>query len=427
MGLFRKVYPQLSKAITAFVISLIPGAVLSATYGSGSWQLTLIGLFSYATVIMGLYLGFIYPRNQEDVRKLMAFFCILTAVMLIGTPIEYLGFAKEWPAIGASALGFDWIRSKPGYIVHMVSGFYRSPDVMGWHAVLSAMLAGTMALYCKGGRRYFWIILAAWGIAATMLCGRRKMLLMLPVYLLVVSWIYWRLRLNVKRLLVMMAILTLIGYQMYKRIGPSSELEKYYFNEEEGEIAHRVEAHGINEVLSTYEQSGFWGEGVGTATQGTQHLEVTRPRTWQEGGLSRLLVELGVPGLVCFLIFGLTFIATLWRMIRSQFDVSAAGFPLLVGLIAIVAANGASFLISHQIFGDPFILCFFSFMIGVTLAGERMGVVVKCPVRRPVRPSRYGAPQFDRRSPTQEGDFGMTPVTAAGGPGVSVPENLRSS
>ena len=357
----------------------------------------------------------------------MAFFCIVTAVMLIGTPIEYLGLAKEWSAIGASALGFDWIRSRPGFIVHMVSGFYRSPDIMGWHAVTSAMLAGTLALYYKGGRRYFWIILAAWGMAATMLCGRRKMLLMLPIYLLIVSLIYWRLRLNVKRLLVMMAILTLIGYQIYKRVGPSAELEKYYFNEEEGEIVNRVESHNYGDVITTYQQSGFWGEGVGTATQGIQNLQVARPRTWQEAGLSRLLVELGVPGLVCFLIFGVTFVITLLRMIRTQLDVSAAGFPLLVGIIAIVAANGASFFVSHQIFGDPFILCFFSFMIGVTLAGERMGVVVQSPVRRAVRPYRYGARQFDRRSATPGRNTGMVPVSVADGSGVSGTESRRIS
>ena len=43
---FRISYKRLSTAILIFIASLFPAAIKSATYGSGSWQIALLGLFS---------------------------------------------------------------------------------------------------------------------------------------------------------------------------------------------------------------------------------------------------------------------------------------------------------------------------------------------------------------------------------------------
>ena len=409
---FRQYHPRPAAAIAAFVISLLPAAVVSATYGPGSWQLTLIGMLSYSTAILSFYLGFIYARNADDIRRLAVFFCLVTAVMLIGTPLEYLGLAKEWTAIGGKALGFKWLRYKPGYIIEMVAGFYRSPDIMGWHAVIMAMLAGILALLGKGRRRYFWIAVACWGIAAAMLCGRRKMVLMLPVYMLTVSLIYWQLRMPFRKLLAAVAIVLVGTYFIYQQIGSSTELENYY-TQEQGDIIERFEAHNLGDMIGTYQQNGFWGAGLGTASQGTQHLQVARPRTWQEGGLSRILVELGVPGLLCFLFLCLSFLAAIWRLVCSQLDISVPGLPLSLGLIGIVAANGVSFIYSHQIFGDPFVMGFFCFLLGITFSGERVGIVVRVGAQRPAWLSRYGPPPFARQFAAPQAENSLEAVPCA--------------
>jgi len=44
---------------------------------------------------------------------------------------------------------------------------------------------------------------------------------------------------------------------------------------------------------------------------------------------------------------------------------------LLGGLFAVMCANVGSFIVSHQIFGDPFVIIFFAFLCGLILSGAR--------------------------------------------------------
>lgn len=367
---FRNSHKRLSMALIIFLASLIPAAVKSATYGAGSWQVTLVGFFSYSSVIFGLFIGYIYPKYKEDIKRILMFYCVVTAIMLIGTPMEYLGVARGWPALGTAAMSAEWLQySVYGSIVRMVSGFYRSPDVMGWHSVVMSMLSIILALQCSGKHRYFWVVMAGWGLMGGILCGRRKMIFMFPIFFSVLCWFYWSLPKRIKFLTLIAVILisSATGMFIYKKIGPSPEIEKYYMQDPRI-IFGRVEKHGFEALIGTYHQSGVFGEGLGTDTQGTHHLKVSKPKTWQEGGLGRILVELGVPGFLCFLFLSFALVTTMWRLVAKQIDPNSTEFVLRAGLIAFISANAVSFIVSHQIFGDPTIVCFFSILIGFVLS-----------------------------------------------------------
>ena len=66
---FKAKFPRLSLALFIFVISLIPAAVKSATFGSGSWKITVLGLFSYICVIFGIYIGFFYFQKRKNIEN----------------------------------------------------------------------------------------------------------------------------------------------------------------------------------------------------------------------------------------------------------------------------------------------------------------------------------------------------------------------
>ena len=383
---FRNSYQRLSTALIIFIASLIPAAVKSATYGVGSWQITLVGFFSYSSVILGLLIGYMYPTYKDDIKKLLIFYCVLNAIMLIGTPLEYLGLAKGWDALGTAALKGKWVHyGVRGYVIHLVSGFYRSPDVMGWHAVVMSMFAIILAMQSSGQQRYIWIVIAGWGLMGGILCGRRKMIFMLPAFISVLFLFYWSLSKRIKffTLLAVILISSATGLLIYKKIGPSPEIEKYYMQNPRA-VFGRVEQHGFRAVIGTYFQSGFFGEGLGTATQGIHHLKVSKPRTWQEGGLGRIMVELGIPGFLCFLLLSLTLTATIWRLISRLSDSSFSEFVLRAGLISLIAANSVSFVVSHQIYGDPTIVCFFSVLIGFVLSKTRFSEpIIEEPILEP--------------------------------------------
>ncbi len=365
---FQEKYPMLSKAIFWFILSMIPPAFISATYGPGSWQLTLIGAFSYLTFIFGILTGFLFMDETERIWNVMRFFCVLTALMLAGTVFEYMGWRTDWKAIGNQTMGFAWIRYSGEGILFLISGFYKSPDVMGWHAAAMVMFATLLAIREKGLWRYLWAALIGWGIVCAYLSGRRKVVYLIPAFMFVFLWlnVYYRrlLRLDVLILIIISSLS--IGFYIYEKIGIQEDFQEYYVNEAD-QVLERLEKHGIRTIIGTYRQSGFFGEGLGTATQGAHLLQVDRPRTWQEGGLSRVMVELGVIGLICFFILGVTFLRTIWNLLFFQYDVRSDFSLFRIGLISFILANFGQFIVAHMILSEPFVNMFFSFLIGCML------------------------------------------------------------
>ena len=371
---FRRSYGKLSFAVRLFLISLIPAGLMTLSLGLlGALQLILIGLLSYFTLIFGWLIGFSFVNKPNELRKVFVFYCVVTAVMLIGTPLEYFNLFQGSPALGTKALNMEWIRYTGDAVLRLIAGFYRSPDVMGWHAVVAAMLSVTLALANRGMKRLLWIVIAAWCIAAAMLCGRRKMVLMLPFFSMVLLWLYLQAR-HKSRAITIIGILIgvlLFGYWVYEFMGRDSGLEGYYFRRF-GELPERVKAHGFDSVIDTYLQSGFFGEGLGTASTGAHHLTAERPSTWQEGGLDRLMVELGVPGFLCFLFLAYRLLRTVLHTAIHRITQKSADYALMSGLAALFVANAGSFIVSHQIFGDPFVMTFFSFLTGLLLSAGRV-------------------------------------------------------
>jgi len=195
---------------------------------------------------------------------------------------------------------------------------------------------------------------------------------MLPVFATVLSWTFWRTQrqLQLKHFLAIALVSVCVGYFLYQKIGPSSAIEKYYFDNLQSAL-NRFEVHAFDSPMGTYRQSGFWGEGLGTATQGAHHLKVSKPRTWQEGSLGKILVELGVLGFVCFIFLGFSLVTTTVHLVTRVVDPQSPAFTLYAGLFAVFLANIGSFTVSHQILGDPFVLCFFAILIGFILSASR--------------------------------------------------------
>ena len=134
----------------------------------------------------------------------------------------------------------------------------------------------------------------------------------------------------------------------------------------------RVESHGFRAMYDTYDQSGFFGEGLGTATPGSHHLQVERPRVWQESTSSRILVELGVPGTFGFLIVMATIVFNLWKVTIRQLRARSPQATYAAGLVAFFLANVGSLAVSGQILSDPFIAAFLGFLVGMTLSTIRL-------------------------------------------------------
>jgi len=257
------------------------------------------------------------------------------------------------------------------------------------------MLAVCLALSARGVWSLVWAATSGWGMVGIMLCGRRKMFLMLPVFLGVLGVFYlYGSRRSVRRFrefVIPAAVAVLVGIFLYERVFPSETVGAYYFQYRGDPIAERMKSQGFVAVVETYRQAGFLGAGLGTATQGTQHIQCERPRTWQESGLSRIMVELGVPGLVAFSFIGFALLAACARLLRAM-NPRLPDYGFSSGLASMLLANGGSYMVSHQVFGDPFVASLMSFFVGLLLSRGRLYFLPPSPERpAPVPPRRGGS------------------------------------
>lgn len=368
---FSADFPVVARAIGIYACALVVPAVLSATYSPGSWQLTLLGVYTQLAVIAGIILGAYFPRTERDIGRFLVWFCLIVGVALAGAPLERWGIGTESGLTGTASMGAYWVTHRMGSALKMISGFFRSPDVLGWYAVALVMFAVGLATYVGGWRRFGWAALAGWGGVAIMFCARRKMIAMLAPYVLVMACLFILFR-RVKGLpaigLCLIVAIAVWGYA-YQGMGSNKEVERFYGTTWD-EAADRMEAHGFAAVVDTIRQAGFWGHGLGMAAQGTHHINCERPRIWQESGPSMLAAELGVPGLVAVVVLLGVFARAAWAALRVAGASSL--YPLYFSLAGVVAANGASGIVSAQIFGDPFIGSFLPFVLGLVLSGQRL-------------------------------------------------------
>jgi hypothetical protein len=372
-GGFRAQFPAIAGCMLALAVLCLPSALLSFSYGAGSWKLTLIGAFSYSIIFLAVVAGFHFARRAPELRKLLGWYCIVHGLALTGGILEYWHWFAEWDVIGSRALGFEWVRRHAGYSVDMISGFYRSADVMGWHAASVSMLCVVLGWTARGRRRFGWALLGSVAVVALLLCGRRKMVYMLPVFLLGLAWIHWQAGRTSRFLPILGLLLLPLGaaWLVGDMLNEGSSNVRYYA-EASSETLERLEVHGFKSLVDTYRQTGFFGAGLGIATPGAGHIQAARPRAWQESGTSRVLVELGVPGALGMFAVMAAIAFNLWRVTLRQLQARSRLAPYAAGLLAFFLANVGSLVVSGQILADPFIAAFLGFLVGMNLSLDRL-------------------------------------------------------
>jgi hypothetical protein len=372
--IFLDSFPQVKKAAMFFLITLIPAALLDLQYGIIGIMMLMLASLIYGIMLVSPLVGFFFGHDDGLLERFFKFYVLVTTVMLTGGVLEFFNVFPSWLAVGTEAMNMDWIRHIPGFQIKLYAGFYRSPDVYGWHATMMTMLAFTLFVQSDSVRmRVFWLMLSGWGLIGAILCGRRKFLYMLPVF--GAMWLFINRQKVGKcwfRILILSVVVLVTGVFLWQRMGFSEGMTLYYTRAENlSEIEERANAHGINAVIGTFQQTGWLGQGLGCAQQGLNHLaRRANIRVWQEGGLSRFAVEFGLPGLIGFLWLAFAVLRELWYsalpLARATFDFNAFG----VGIAAILAGTAASFVVSGQIFNDPFVMFFTVFLLGVVLSTE---------------------------------------------------------
>lgn len=362
-------YPQMIRAVGIFAVALVPGFILSCILYPSGYLLALIGGASYLGPFIGLALGYLFIRDEQAVFRFFATYVIVNSLVMIGTPLEFLHY--EYPGLGG--IRVDWIRYQAGYIVDLISGYYRSPDIMGLHAAHLVIFSLILARRARLAPAFGWLTFSLWGMVCVVLCGRRKMIaipLVFVISYLVLSYYYGASR-RVRALSGILVLCSLVaGLFLVTSDQEWNEYAKYAsttFSESPDRVYHNV----IGGAFVSVRQSGLFGGGLGTATQGRYYMKVETDRAargWQEDAVSRLLLELGVPGFLLVMLAGWyvarTFAQSIVLVPRES---SVRDLQLL--LLSVAIGDLASFVMAHQHFsGDPV-----SALIVTVLAGSVLG------------------------------------------------------
>jgi hypothetical protein len=364
LGDLARRFSALYTAANVFVVFLLVAAVNGLiTYGLEYWKAPALSLIIYLMPIPAMLLGYAFYRRDEDLTPFLVFYSVVTSIALIGVILEYEGV--QWNALGLVALtqGSN-LRLLTGLQLTLLAGFYRAADIMAWHAATLAMIGIAMSIRARYLRTAWpWMAVTAWGVLACFLSGRRKALYMLVVFVALFVWRYVR-RLNVPQVVSFVTLALLLLFVTH-RLATSERADVYVraAGTTQSELLARLEG-GFG---ATIQQTGFMGAGLGTATQGTQHFTNNTSYSWQEGGLGKLAIELGVPGVAGAGLLLLAFINYVVKITRAP-DEPGTSQLIRCMLMAMILANVANFAASAQAYSDPLLTLMTSFLAGCLFA-----------------------------------------------------------
>ena len=356
-----------------------------------------IGLLSYFAPVPAIALAYRFSisRGEAGVLKWMRFYAIAAALVLVSVYLEFFGMAS--PLLGEVGGGIEIYALDIAYKGN--AGLFRATEIAAWHAAAVGCF-GFMLLQRKGmtlPRWFFALGLLAFVLVVGVLTGRRKMIVELAIFLgafyALRAW-YLQRDMRIAVIAVALTLFTYMGAYVLlpseepgglrpstdARFGKYSERASTVFED----VPRRIMDLGVKPVSWAIEQHGWLGAGVGAGSQGTRHFGAEASGA-AEGGLGKVTVELGLPGLL--LAFWLAFAAI--RYVGAILRIMAAKAPrsanFAFGMVAFLLANVAAFSVATQAYADIFILLSLGWVFGFLLS---LPVLVEEPPPEPraVRP-----------------------------------------
>jgi hypothetical protein len=351
-----------------------------------SFKLTGIGLLVWLAPIPAVVLAYQFAMRRAlfGVRRWMQFYIAIALIALSGVYLEYAGFQS--PLLGE--LGEGQVIYDVGTVLKANSGFFRASEIAAWH---TAAIACFVFILSVGKRPTVLRIAGALAMIAVLvslgiLTGRRKMLVEITVfiftYLFLVAW----LQRGMARLAVVALALGAVGYIGIVGFVAPDPVQRTYASGDadtkriEGyaargqtvfaDLPKRVNELGLQPIRWAIEIHGWLGAGLGTGSQGTADVAQANGinRGVAEGGLGKVTMELGVPGLA----IAAWLLVALARHLRGQLAIAARLSPqharVAYGLVAFLVANVATFSVATQAYSDLFVLLILGWCLGFLLA-----------------------------------------------------------
>jgi hypothetical protein len=346
-------------------------------------SITLIGLATYLLPIPSIALAYQLVLRQGEFRitQFVKWYIVCITLALTTVYLEFSGY--DWRVLGQVGTKMIIHDQVTGAVLQGSSGIFRASEIAAWHAATAACFVLLVALLRRITVTRFLtaVIFAALLVGVGILTGRRKIVIEFAVFVST-YFILWALFEKHVGKLAIIAVTgaVLVGYawlasELREEVRPQGgdpSSFSLYVERSQGafrDVPSRFVELGIAPVMWAHDSFGLFGAGLGIGTQGAQHFGADLGITGAaEGGLGKITLELGIPGLLLMGWSAILLVRHLWQIMRAASRHSLRIARLSFGLFSFLAANLAAFSVATQAYGDFFILLILSWTLAFLLA-----------------------------------------------------------
>jgi hypothetical protein len=337
----------------------------------GSPLLTGLGAIFYIAPLIAIVVAYSQFQRFEVVRHFLLVFCLLALIASASVIYSYIGGeSRLLGEVGSGLIIYD-----QGTILKAYSGLMRSSEIASWH--MGACVCFLVILIVDRGSTSALVITSlSIGLlmAAIILTGRRKMILQIVIF----SSIYFPLlryyqgRLSNRFLSVVIigsAVLSVV-YLWFLPLFQGSDYDLYLARGVSvfADAGERFSTLGLGSIYWAYDQHGFFGGGLGIASQGSQHFVEGNVGGAGEGGIGKLVSELGLGALIVLSWLGIAFYKHIHNCLGLVASSVPDKLPFAVGILVFLLANVPTFIVASQVYGDVFVLIILGFLAGSLFA-----------------------------------------------------------
>jgi hypothetical protein len=369
--------PQLLDTIPLF-IALLGFQAANSLSRFGSTPLVLIGLSFYIAPFIALWMGFHIGRDLFFLRRVLVFYFILSCIFAFTILLDFRGVdIPAFEEVGSGILITFEGGSKSG-----ASGFWRTSEIASWHLAAAACFSIILTLSDRDvGRQIFYVLMAVLFSFLSVTTGRRKSQVLIFAFLCIYLLVFSRQASPASRERLIMSVLGGAGISLaiasiflIDLFGSNYEIFLNRASTSGEGIGDRLQFQGWSAFLRAFDVGGGFGLGLGAGSNiGNFNAGVNRATVGSlgyvsEGGGGRLVVELGIPGLLLIgWILSLS-VKLIWRNFMLIRFLPAEQIALISGCLSFGIANMLFFFSAAQLYGDPFILVMLGISIGPVLS-----------------------------------------------------------
>jgi hypothetical protein len=376
-GRFRRIVTPMRLFLLLIVLE-----AFNSLYHFDNPMLTAIGLLNYLLPLPAIVFAYqlVVRGGEARIYQFIRVYLLVTIVALTTVYLEYVGY--DWPVFGQVGAGLVIYDKYLGAKLISHSGIFRAAEIAAWHATACACFVIIMLTSRKPHIRNVLVAVAVVAIllAISVLTGRRKAVMGVAVFAIsyLVLWLYFR-----KGVVTVGLGVAAAGVIAFSLLNPQlddnsaygsptlSVYSRYVARSQTvfQDAPARLSGLGIDPISWAYNEFGVLGAGLGAGTQGAQYFGRNAAIAGAaEGGLGKITLELGLPGLLVMGWLGVVVFNHLWQLMGAATKLSPRIAGLSYGLFSFLVANAAEFSVATQAYGDLFILLILGWTFGFLLA-----------------------------------------------------------